>query len=156
MNLIRRDTFPLFSHRDDFFFPIEQHFNKVLDEFLGSSTGIKASSSGYPKMDVSKEDDKLVVKIAIPGVASEDIQVEVHEGALKISGKMSEEYQSSEGAHYYVRELKKSSFVRHLTLPNWVEGDPEAAMKDGILRLSWPTPKEVEPEKPRLIPIKTE
>lgn len=155
MNLVRRDTFPIL--RDDFFFPIEQQFNKMFDDFFGKNSSIKASH-GYPKMDVVQEDGNLVVKVAIPGVAPSDIQVEVQEGTLKISGKMSEEHQSGEGSSYYVKELKKGSFVRHLTLPGWVKSDPEAVLKNGILRLSWALPKEekVEPEKPRLIEIKTE
>lgn len=152
MNLMIRNGFP--ALRDDFFFPIESHFNKVVDEFLSKSSGIKASN-GYPKMDVLNEDDRLVVKVAIPGVKSEDIQVEFHDRTLKISGKMSEEHQSPEDAPYYVKELKKSSFVRHLTLPDWVNTDPEAVMKDGILKLSWDVPKKEEPQ-PRLIEIKSE
>lgn len=154
MNLNKYDQLPYL--REDFFFPIEQTFNKFFDDFFGKPNDGFKSNFGYPKMDVVKESDDLVIKLAIPGVVPSDVKVEVHDKVLKVSGKMAEEYHSSPCATYYVKELKKSSFVRQVTLPTWINGDPEAVMKDGILKLSWPLPKKAEKQRSKLIPIKTE
>jgi HSP20 family molecular chaperone IbpA len=69
---------------------------------------------------------------------------------------MSEEVQTK--GKYAIRELKKSSFSRTISLPSWVQDDPDASMKDGILTLKWPLPKSEEPEKPvaRKIAIRTD
>jgi len=154
MNLMRRrSSFP----RDDFFFPIQQHFDKVFEDFLKdfSVDSIKATGN-YPKMDILTEENDWVIKAAIPGTKSEDIEVEfipnpVHHGpsSLVISGKMSEEHRSPEDADYFLRELKKSSFRREIVLPKWIKTDPNASFKDGILRLSWPLPEEVTVEEPK-------
>jgi len=162
MNLMRRrSSFP----RDDFFFPIQQHFDKVFENFLKDfNVDSLVVTGNYPKMDVVTEGNEWVIKAAIPGVNPEDIEVSfvpnpVHHGpsSLVIRGKMSEEHQSPEGADYFLRELKKSSFQREIVLPKWIKGDPEAVFKDGMLRLSWPLPEEVVEEAPaaRRIEIKT-
>lgn len=148
MNLIRRrSSLP----RDDFFFPVQQHFDKFFEDFFKDANidSIVATGS-YPKMDILTEGNEWVVKAAIPGVDPSDIEVSVvpnpvHHGpdSLVISGKMSEEHQSPENADYFMRELKKSSFRRELVLPKWIKGDPQAVFKDGMLRLAWKLPDEV-------------
>jgi len=49
--------------------------------------------------------------------------------------------------------LKRSSFERRVLLPDFVTGDPEATIKDGILRLVWKVPELVQP-KPKQVEIK--
>lgn len=146
-NLIRRNSTNGVSRlRDDFFFPVQQHFDKFFEDFFkGANLDSITATSGYPKMDVVVEGDEWVVKAALPGVQPENVKVEVipdhTRKTLRISGKMSEQYQSPDDATYYVRELKMSAFQRQLSLPEWVEDDPQATIKDGILRLSWKMPK---------------
>ena len=75
---------------------------------------------------------------------------------MRISGQMSEEFQSPEGSKYFAKELRKSHFLREVALPKELEGDPKAIMKAGILTLSWKVPQLVE-AKPttKLIEIKS-
>lgn len=144
--------------KEDVFFPIEQQFNQFFNEFFKGSSlldGVKATS-GYPRMDVSVNSDNLTIKVAVPGMKAEDIQVEVlPDGTLKLSGQMAEEYRSPPDSKVYVSELRKSKFSRHITLPDWVEGEPEASLKDGILVLKWKT-KNKPKELPKLVQVKTE
>ena len=169
MNLIRKNN----HLRDELFFPIQLQFDKFFEEFFrGTNVGSVVATGSYPKMDILVEDDKWKIKAAIPGVNPDDIVVEMvptmsptesiygvdtKEMTLKITGKMSEEYQSPEDAGYYVKELKKSSFQRQIKLPDWIKDDPEASFKDGMLVLSWDMPKETsENVESRRIDIKKE
>lgn len=161
-NLIpRRHLGRLSLFRDDFLFPLQCKFDEFFNDFFNDSNliGIKASS-GYPKMNVLELDDKLVVKVSVPGTKPEDLEVEViqaEEGRsakLVISGKTSEEYSSPKEAIHHVRELRQSSFRRELALPQNLEGEPEAVLQDGVLILSWNLP-EREKEARQLIEIKT-
>ena len=155
MNLIRRrSNTPAF--RNDFIFPIQQHFDKFFEDFFKDVNidSVRAAGS-YPKMDIVVEGEEWVIKAAIPGVSPDEVNVDYTPGTdsnppeLIISGKMSEEHQSPDNADYFVRELKKSSFQRTLVLPKWLEGDPEASFKDGMLRLSWQLPDWVEEVAPK-------
>jgi HSP20 family molecular chaperone IbpA len=141
----------MLSHRDDFLFPIESHFNKIFDELI-SSNGNKLkdsvkSISGYPKMDVVEDNGYLLIKCALPGMKLEDIIVEfehndkTYPASLSISGKMSKSYENSKEARYYVKELRQSSFSRQFVLPKYVTEQPEAFLEDGILTLKWKIPE---------------
>lgn len=143
--------------KNDFLFPVEHYIDSFYNEFFKSSNvkdAVKAVG-GYPKMDVNIENDRhLVIRAAVPGMTVDDINIEFSNRILKISGQMKEEYKSSNNAVYYVQELRKSKFTRELELPEWVKEEPEATLKDGILKLTWEVPLKEEPEKPKLIKVK--
>jgi len=130
--------------RDDFFAPIEQQFDKFFDGFFNNHSlldGAK-SNTGYPKLDVVQDGDYWKIKAALPGVDIKNVNVEIEDdGLVKISGEMSQEYQTqNRDSHYFVKELHKSKFSRSLKLPKYIQGDPTASMKNGILTLSWHNP----------------
>lgn len=152
--------------RENFFAPFEQMINKVYDD-IASDSGLQAlrnysRSSHYPKLDVLTFDNRYVIEAAIPGVKPEDIKVEIlpYEGGqpsskmLKISGKMSRDYQYSNTIEYSVKELRRSFFERSMLLPDDLEGDPEAVIDNGILRMTWGMPKSMQPTKAKLIDVK--
>jgi HSP20 family protein len=148
------------SCRNEFLFPVETHFNKIFDQFFqndfkGVKDAIKASQ-GYPKMDVLEDGGLLLIKVAVPGMTLNDLAVEVEEQprTVTISGKMAEEHDAGESATYHIRELRHSQFKRILQLPDDVEGDPTAELKDGILTLSWRMREAEPPPTKKLIEIK--
>ena len=166
----------LVPRRSDLFAPFEDHFNSFFDGFFKDLSGVESFGSiSFPKMDVFENNGKFCVKVAATGMSSDDIDVEVQsrprsngasltgndeEWVLHISGKMSSEYKSPEedGATYYLKELRQSSFKRSLVLPwNVVPDEPRAVMKDGILMLEWDTVKSPVPESNiKKIPISSE
>lgn len=152
-----RSLLPRTDLREDFFWPIEDHFNRLLNEFFGGDAVVDSikSSKGYPKMDVVREDNRWVVRAAMPGVPPENVKVEVlPDRRVRISGKMEESYTSPEGSTAVIQELRKSHFCREMLLPEDVVDDPVADLKDGILTLSWNVQKVVEEEPEiREIPI---
>ena len=144
----------LMQKRDDVFFPLQTQFDRFFNDFFHDNKilNVVKSTSGYPKMDIIEEKDKFIVRIAIPGVNPKNIKVEMLNDAVKIYGKMEEEYKSSEDAIYYVRELHKSQFSRSVALPDYIKGEPIADCKNGILTLTWTCCVDEE-EKPKLIKI---
>lgn len=142
--------------RDDFFFPIQETFDRFFQDFWGADNILNSvkGKGGYPKMEIGTEGDYWVVRVAVPGVKEEDLLVQIDETGsgstmvkklpriLRIQGQMAEEYQSPEGAQYFVRELRKSKFVREVVLPDGLTGEPDAMMKNGVLTLKWQKPQE--------------
>jgi HSP20 family molecular chaperone IbpA len=148
----------LIPRREDLFAPIEQHFHKFFEEFWNpkSLDSLKATV-GFPKMNAYEKDGELILTISVSGMTADDIRVEVTpDNYLVLSGRMSEEYQSPEDAVWHIRELRQSAFERRLKLPDSVEGDPRAVLKDGMLTLKWSV-KNAKKELPatKRIPIKT-
>jgi len=157
----------MLSHRDDFLFPIENQFNKLFDQFF-SDNKIKDSlkaSQGYPKMDVVECENSLMVKVALPGLKAEDIDLNFDlsnqdEPKLTISGtgisksNKAESLKPPNEVFYHVKDLRQSSFKRTLLFPKYVNTEPDATLEDGILTLTWKIPEKVKEPEVRKIAIK--
>src|SRR5581483_6984179 len=151
----------LVPRRDDVFAPFESFFNDVFDEMLGNFSGLKSHGrKGFPVLDVLINNGKWIIECSVPGVKAEDLKVEIQPDStnpakqsrrlVTISGQMQQQYESAE---YHKKELRRSSFERSLYLPDYVVGEPEATLKNGILTLIWDIPHLKPPEKQN-IPIK--
>ena len=152
VNLITR-----MPHRDEFFFPIEQTMNKMLNDFFSEKTfNFAKGSSGYPKLDIQEVDGTLRITAAVPGVAAENLKVEVlPDNVLRITGEMAEEYHTKEGTKDFIRELHKSKFLREIQLPEDLDGEPDAELRNGVLTLNWRLPEAKPKEQAKQIKIST-
>jgi HSP20 family protein len=106
-----------------------------------------------PPIDVVRDDGNLIVRADIPGVRPEEIEVEVEDGVLSVSG---EYHQSRElnDKHYLRRERSYGSFSRSLALPAGVDASQiTATTKDGVVEVTVPVPEEVKKEKVTISPV---
>ncbi|MCG6879082.1 MAG: Hsp20/alpha crystallin family protein [Deltaproteobacteria bacterium] len=72
---------------------------------------------------------------SLPGVKKEDINIDIHDNVLTISGKKESEREEKE-ANYYLKESSYGSFSRSVRLPGEVEEeDVDASYKDGVLKV---------------------
>jgi len=135
------------SNRDELVSPLHDMIDHFYSDFFSGFdlNGLKSKVT-YPKWDVYESNQEFLIEMAVPGCSEETINIEIvpcednsgFKRYLKISGKCSEEHTSDKSVVYKFKELKKSSFVRSMYLPNDLkEVDPKATLKDGILKLSW-------------------
>jgi HSP20 family protein len=117
---------------------------RLMDELL-RSTGNSNRVTGFtPPVDVLETEDEYRVKIDLPGVKSEDVNVEVNDNVLSISGSR---VADETGAAQLV-ERPYGTFARTLTLPQGVDSDSiEAGYQDGVLELRIPKPAQQKPKK---------
>lgn len=109
------------------------------------------TTAGAFNLDMYETNDAVVVKAAIPGMKSEDINVTVSGDLLTIQGESKQEEETKEST-YYVRERHYGRFSRTLTLPAPVVADrADAGFENGILTLTLPKSEEV---KPKVITVK--
>jgi HSP20 family protein len=120
---------------------IEQFFN----DFDRGLAGSRASTF-TPAVDVVEHADAYVLRAELAGVAREDINVEVKENRLVLSGKKDAVQSGEEGKYRYV-ESRHGSFTRTFELPRNVKSDAiEATFKDGALTLRIPKADEAKPK----------
>jgi HSP20 family molecular chaperone IbpA len=165
----------LLPRREDIFFPLQQQFDKLFDELFGpkrlpSFLNSVKSRSGYPKLDVLVTDGMYRIEVAVPGVEPDDLKVEIvpeqeapifgidvsHHRLLRLTGRMSHDYQYSNNTDYHYRELTRAKFQRVIRLPDEVRGDPEAVIRNGMLTLTWKLEKPLDEGEAKLISIKKE
>jgi HSP20 family protein len=145
-----RTNIPFFD-RDDFLTPFDKMFDQMVEtQFpdVVKSVGVKPyAGSAYPKVNVYEYEDKIGIVAEIPGLNKKQLDVEVVEGVLTISGDKHSTF-NDEGAKVIRRELKQSSFKRSFELGELLDGENiSASFKDGILSVSIPKAKPVKPKK---------
>jgi HSP20 family protein len=102
-------------------------------------------------VDMYETDDNVVVKTAVPGIKSEDIDVSITGDVLTVKGETKAE-EKVEKANYIRQERRYGAFSRSLTLPSTVMADKAAAeFENGVLTLTLPKAEEV---KPKTIKVK--
>lgn len=110
----------------------------------------KTGSSMMPKIDIRDKKDAVIVRAELPGVAEEDIDVEISENVMTISGERKEEKEKEEEGYYY-KESHSGAFSRSFSLPSDVKGEKASAdMKNGVLVVSIP---KLEPKKATKIKV---
>jgi len=98
-----------------------------------------------PAIDVEEKDGKYMVRADLPGLNKKDIHVELHDGYLTLRGERKSEHEENQD-NYHRIERTYGTFERTFRVPKGVtEKDIHAKYKDGVLELTVPTPKVVEP-----------
>src|SRR3954451_11237296 len=106
-----------------------------------------------PAMDLVEADDHFLLKADLPGLAEEDVSIEVRDNALTISGERKAEHERRERGWYRV-ERSFGRFSRSLSPPEGVAPDAISASFDrGVLSVTIPKPEQ---RKPRRIQIGTQ
>lgn len=93
-----------------------------------------------PRVDIYSQNDQLVIECELPGMKKDDIQVDVEENRLTISGERRKEKEvSAEEREYYRNERQWAQFERSFTLPSSIDTEHvDAEYEDGVLRVTMP------------------
>jgi HSP20 family protein len=95
-----------------------------------------------PAVEIAEEKDELVVKAEIPGIKKEDLEVNLSDHCLTISGEKKKEEEVKEKGYYY-SERAYGSFCRSIELPTEVKSDKvSASFKNGVLEVHLPKTEE--------------
>ena len=103
----------------------------------------------YPYINLFQDGYDTILTAEIPGVKKEDINIEVKNNLIRISGKRSMDYPEKSSVHRM--ERKQMRFDRTLKLPTRVSADQiNAEYNDGVLKVVLPRAEE---DKPKMIKV---
>jgi HSP20 family protein len=126
---------------------LQGEMNRVFDAFFGRPGNGGQARRWVPAMDLAEEKDSLVLKADLPGMSEDDVDVEVKDGVLTISGERKAEERKEEKGYYRI-ERSFGSFSRSLTLPEGIDPDKVSAEFDnGVLEVRIPKPEERKPHR---------
>ena len=112
----------------------------------------KAERVFAPACDVYERGENVVVKCQIPGVKSEEVDIEVRENSVVLKGERKEEKEVKK-ENYYRRESAYGSFYRTIPLPVPVKTEKAVAeFEDGVLKIT--LPKAVPAKKVKVVKVK--
>lgn len=101
-----------------------------------------------PAVDICETEKELVVLVDMPGVANDDVEIELKDNILSIEGKVTE---TSFAGDALLVEYRTGSYYRTFRITDVIDQRKvSASMSDGVLHLTLP---KAEKAVPRKIPI---
>ena len=141
MSLIRWRPRRNFDHWDSFgneISNLRHEMDSLLSHFMPTGYGIEFGDSMFPSAELQNNDDTLILRLEVPGLQPEDIDIQLKADSVSIKGerrsteRIEEDNMTRSEFHY-------GSFSRTIALPHAVKIDEVVAnYKDGILNLTMP------------------
>ncbi len=122
-------------------------FQDEIDQLFGlaSSLGSAGASAWVPPLDLYDDESAFVVTVELPGLAKEDIALNLREGVLTVSG---ERKPASDSTRAVRTERPVGKFERSIALPAQVNSSAvSASYKDGLLCVTLPKSEEAKPRQ---------
>lgn len=127
------------------FDPVLAEFDRLTQRAFGTADGV-----GLP-MDIVRRGEELVVRVDLPGVPSDKIDLTVENHVLTISAERRASYGDND--QVLAQERFDGVITRRLRVPEWVDSEAVSAdYTDGVLTVTLPL---AEKAKPRRIDVNT-
>jgi HSP20 family protein len=98
-------------------------------------------------MDLVEVENEYVLRADLPGLSEGDVNIEVQDNVLTVSGERKTEHEDRKEGYYRV-ERASGTFSRSLTLPQGINTDAiRASFDKGVLEVRIPKPEERKPHK---------
>ncbi len=131
---------------------VNRHMDRFFNEFF-SPMDRQVSKETFrwnPVADILENDDAFTIKVELPGLEKDQINLDVKENILTIKGERADDNEVK-ADKVYRRERFHGKFQRAFTLPSTVDADKiKAEFVDGLLKIIIP---KVPKEKPKQITV---
>jgi HSP20 family protein len=144
-SLVRWQPLPEFTS-------LQRQMNRLFDVFSGETSLIPFAESLTgrefgPPVDIYEDDQKLTLKVEVPGIDEKDIKVEIENNILRVHGERRLEKDIKEENFRRV-ERHYGAFSRSFTLPSTVDPQKiEANYVHGVLAIQMPKRAEARPKQ---------
>ncbi|HEV2364004.1 MAG TPA: Hsp20/alpha crystallin family protein [Caulobacteraceae bacterium] len=132
------------SRWEDPFGSFRREFDRLFDNFLSPMSPAEprsfAADGGFsnPAIDVKETDKAYEVSAELPGIEQKDVQLDLRDNVLTISGEKREERSEDKGGRHW-SERSYGRFQRAIPLPQEIDADKaEATCKNGVLKITLP------------------
>jgi HSP20 family protein len=117
---------------------LQGRVNSLFQDFAGDNGTVNAAAFA-PAVDVFENGEKVVLKLDIPGIKEEDLDIRVENQTLSVRGERkfeSEEKEENFRRPIQISERRYGSFFRSFSLPTTVDTENVAATYEaGVLKL---------------------
>lgn len=126
---------------------LRDELQDVFSNFFGEEGSLLRWGEWMPSLDMSETDGDIEVRMDVPGVKPEDIEIHMSGNTLTVSGKRSEE-KEEKGKTFHRMERSYGSFTRAVTLPCDVKEEKvDAQVREGVLNIKLQKSEEAKTRK---------
>lgn len=137
----------------DLFQEMDMVRREIDEVFRGLGSGRLSTSflpgvgvGNYPRINLSEDENNYYVEAIVPGIDPQNLDLNLMQGTLTLSGERKEQEQN--GHTWHRRERGAGKFMRTIELPDAVDsGKVDAEYRNGILLITLPKPQEKKPKK---------
>ena len=101
---------------------LRNSMDRVVDRDLALAPNTWKSFNWSVALDVVESEDEYLVKVSLPGINPEDLEITFDNNRLTLKGEVKEESEVDE-THYHLRERRFGSFTRSIKMPSGIERD---------------------------------
>lgn len=124
------------------FYDLPRQMDRIMAEFM-RPYGPVSRGMAYPPLNISEDEESIVVQAEIPGVDMSEIELTLTNKSLVIKGE-----RKVEQGKYYRQERPTGAFQRIVTLGVPVDRDGiKATLQNGVLSVTLPKAEAVKPRK---------
>lgn len=148
---------------DLYFDSIHQELNNFLRDTLlthsfANPLNIKKNSIWRPAIEVKQNKENYIIKVQLPGINKDDIEIEIDNDFMTITAEIQEEKEEKQedekNARFHTSEFRYGKYQRTISFDQPVKGElAEAKYKNGVLKIIVPK-QNTEDSKPKKIEIK--
>jgi HSP20 family protein len=132
---------------------LQGEMNRLFSTFFdtptsrGGGNGASTARRWIPAMDLIETDEHFVLKADLPGMDEGDVNIEVENNILTVSGERKAAHEEKHEG-YYRLERATGAFSRSLTLPEGIDADSvTATFNNGVLEVRVPKPVQAKPRR---------
>ncbi len=137
------------------FMSLRDAMDRLFEEsFVGPGNWNSWTQNGtrYMPLDIYETPDEIVVRALLPGVSTDGLDVQYHNGVLSLRAR-SESPELAEDHRWLVREIAPGETIRQVNLPREINVDhAQASFENGILTLVLPKTEEAKPKQIKVNP----
>lgn len=116
--------------------------DRLFDDFFNLKPVSMFDSEWLPAVDVYEDEKHIHIKADVAGIEEKDLDLNLQDNVLTVSGRRNEEKKESSGRNCFVSERRFGSFSRSIALPEGVNPENvKAELKNGVLKVSIDKPK---------------
>jgi len=117
---------------------LDRLFDEGIDRFFGLAPAVEGAPRS-PALDLTENDESYTVRLDLPGVAKEDVQVSIEGRRVNVQAQTERKAEKTQGERVVYRERAVQSFARSFTLPLEVDSQRSVAkLENGVLSLLLP------------------
>ena len=116
--------------------------------FVRPNWGSSASAGRGVTMDVLETEQGYQVRVGLPGVKPEDLDLSVQQNTLTIKGQFRSSVKPDQQVNWLVQEISEGSFERSITFPKPIDADKiDTSFEQGVLSITVPLSEASRPKK---------
>jgi HSP20 family protein len=129
------------------FATLQDRMNRLFQDLPAQREELMTSGTFIPPVDIYEDENKITLKMEVPGIEEKDLDVRLENSTLTVRGERKFEKEEKE-ENFHRIERRYGAFSRSFTLPNTVDAEKVgASYENGILRLELMKRAEAKPKQ---------